>query len=103
MSVLRLMEEESMKENTGRVVAQVPIDVASYLLNEKRENIAEIESRNTIHLLVVPNPSLELPHFNIERIRNSETNHDAYEKSSYELAFDPDTPYMPPNLPGPAR
>lgn len=96
LSVLRLMEEESMKENTGRVVAQVPIDVASYLLNEKRENIAEIESRNTIHLLVVPNPSLELPHFNIERIRNSETNHDAYEKSSYELAFDPDTPYMPP-------
>ncbi len=95
LAVLRLMEEEAMKENTGRVIAQVPIEVSSYLLNEKRENIAEVESRNKTHLLVIPNPALETPHFNIERIRNNETSHDAYEKSSYELAFDPDAPYVP--------
>ena len=95
LSVLRLMEEEAMKENTGRVVAQVPVDVSSYLLNEKRENIAEIESRNKTHLLVIPNPALETPHFNIERVRSNETSHASHEKNSYELAFDPDAPYVP--------
>ncbi|MEM7206842.1 MAG: Rne/Rng family ribonuclease [Pseudomonadota bacterium] len=95
LSVLRLMEEEAMKENTGRVLAQVPVDVSTYLLNEKREKIAEIEERNNSHLLVIPSPSLETPHFHIERIRNSETDHDAYGKSSYELEFDPAVPYVP--------
>ena len=96
LSVLRLMEEEAMKDNTGRVVAQVPIDVSSYLLNEKRENIADIEARNKTHLLVIPNPSLETPHFSIERVRSNETSHESFDKSSYELAFDPDAPYVPP-------
>ena len=96
LSVLRLMEEEAMKENTGRVVAQVPVDVSSYLLNEKRDNIAEIEARNQAHLLVIPTPAMETPHFHIERVRGSETEHSAYEKSSYELTFDSDAPYVPP-------
>lgn len=100
LSVLRLMEEEAMKDNTGRVVAQIPVDIASYLLNEKRENIAEIEMRNKLHLLIVPNAAMETPHFTIERIRNNETTHNAYEKNSYELAFNPDAPYIPTDATG---
>ena len=96
LSVLRLLEEEAMKDNTGRVMSQVPVDVATYLLNEKRENIAEIEARNRVHFLIIPNPSLETPHFSIERIRSNETGHEAYEKSSYELTAIGDAPYTPP-------
>src|SRR5262245_32338854 len=69
LSVLRLVEEESMKERTGRVVAQLPVDVATYLLNEKRTVLAEIEARCSVLVTMVPNETLESPNFEITRIR----------------------------------
>jgi len=86
LSILRLLEEDAMKDNTQRVVADVPVEVATYLLNEKRVNISGIESRNEVELLIVANPSLETPNYEIERIRTSETDHESGSKPSYELA-----------------
>ncbi|MGM0517532.1 MAG: ribonuclease E [Pseudomonadota bacterium] len=69
LAILRLLVDEAMKDNTGRVLAQVPLDVATYLLNEKRDQLIEIERTNNVDLLLVPNINLETPHYEIERVR----------------------------------
>jgi len=96
LSVLRLLEEDALKENTGRILARLPVECATYLLNEKRQKIAEIEDRNKVHCVIVPDPSLETPHFEIERIRDSDTHrHESTYKSSYEMAAEETTNYTP--------
>jgi ribonuclease E len=70
LSILRLIEEEAMKEMTSKVITQVPIAVATFLLNEKRQALADIQSRRKIELLVIPNPYLDTPHYEISRVRN---------------------------------
>ncbi|NEZ03890.1 Rne/Rng family ribonuclease [Wenzhouxiangella sp. XN201] len=82
LSILRLAEEESMKENTSRVIVQAPIDVANFLLNEKRQATEEIESRTKVGITVVANRWLETPRFEIQRLRSSES----VEEPSYALA-----------------
>lgn len=69
LQILRILEEEAMKEGTGAVHAQVPVDVASFLLNEKRTDIAKIESRHRLPIVLIPNKFLETPHYHIERLR----------------------------------
>ncbi len=69
LSILRLLEEEAMKENTKRVTVQLPVDVATFLLNEKRPQLTAIEQRYNLHVLIVPNEHLETPHYLMERIR----------------------------------
>ena len=96
LSVLRLLEEDALKENTGRIVARLPVECATYLLNEKRSKIAGIEERNKVHCVIVPDPNLETPHFQIERVRDSETQrHESSFKSSYEMASEDTTAYVP--------
>jgi len=95
LSILRLVEEEAMKDNTGRVLADVPVEVATYLLNEKRQNISEIEARNSVTLLIVANPSIDTPNYTIERIRMTDAEHEASAKKSYELAADNSETYSP--------
>ncbi|MCV2884285.1 ribonuclease E [Aestuariibacter sp. AA17] len=73
LSVLRIMEEESIKDNTGQIEAQLPVPVATYLLNEKRRSIRSIEKRHNVELLVIPNPNLETPHYHVVRHRPDET------------------------------
>ncbi len=90
LSVLRVIEEDAMKEKTGRIVAQLPVDVSTYLLNEKRQTIRDIETRQRIAIILVPNPNLETPHFEIQRIREDETSHDAYTQPSYQLTVPAD-------------
>jgi len=85
LSILRLLEEEAMKANTQRVLAEVPVEVATYLLNEKRSNISDIESRNEIELLIIANSSLDTPNYQIERVRTSETDHASDSRKSFEL------------------
>jgi len=95
LSVLRLLEEEALKENTGRILARLPVDCATYLLNEKRDKLMQLESRNQVQTLVVPDPSLETPHFHVERIRESETHrHESHYKNSYELVAEVEN-YIP--------
>lgn len=73
LSVLRIMEEESIKDNTGQIEAQLPVNVATYLLNEKRRSIQSIEKRHGVSLLIIPNPNLQTPHYHVARRRPDDT------------------------------
>ncbi len=72
LSILRMVEEHAMKENTGRIVAQLPVEVATFLLNEKRQAIAAIEARHDVEVILLPNKQLETPHYEIDRQRRSD-------------------------------
>ncbi len=72
LSVLRLVEEEALKDNTSQVLAVVPVPIASYLLNEKRRSINHIERIQDVKITVVPNSDMETPHFDVIRIREGE-------------------------------
>jgi ribonuclease E len=72
LSILRLLEEEAIKDSSAEVRAIVPVDVAAYLLNEKRAALSEIEQDTKSRILVIPNPNLETPHFEVTRLRNDE-------------------------------
>ncbi len=85
LSILRLIEEEAAKENTGQVRAIVPVSVASFLLNEKRKLIDAIESRHGNRVVVLPNPNMDTPHFEVLRLRPDDT---LVGEVSYEHRFD---------------
>jgi ribonuclease E len=72
LSILRIIEEESMKDKTGRIIARVPVDVGTYLLNEKRDVLLDMEKSQKLGIVMIPTPSMETPHFNISRIRSDE-------------------------------
>ncbi|MCP4695820.1 MAG: Rne/Rng family ribonuclease [Gammaproteobacteria bacterium] len=86
LSILRLMEENAMKDNTAKVVAQVPVDVATFLLNEKRHAIFDIEERQQITIVIVPNSHMETPMYEVQRVRDDDNN---AESPSYEQAEAP--------------
>jgi len=70
LSVLRLVEEEAGKERSAQIRTIVPVEIATYLLNEKRRAIIDIEQRNRLHVMVIPNPNMETPHFEVMRLRD---------------------------------
>ncbi|SCK21321.1 Rne/Rng family ribonuclease [Vogesella sp. LIG4] len=72
LHILRIIQEEAMKENTGAVHAQVPVDVATFLLNEKRAEIYSIEARLDVSVVLIPNLHLETPHYQIVRVRHDD-------------------------------
>ncbi len=72
LQVLRILQEEAMKEGTGAVYAQVPVDVATFLLNEKRNDITKLEARHRVPVVLIPNTHLETPHYHIERMRQDD-------------------------------
>jgi ribonuclease E len=85
LQILRIIQEESMKDNTAAVHAQVPVEVAAFLLNEKRPEIAKIELQQRISVLLVPNKSLETPHYKLERLKHDDPRLDRIE-ASYKMA-----------------
>jgi ribonuclease E len=89
LSLLRLIGEEARKERTGRVIAQVPVDVATYLMNEKRDWLNQIESRDKVSLVIVPNPHLQTPAYTLRRIRDDEKELPENTTVSYQLADQP--------------
>ena len=90
LSILRLLEEEAIKDRSAEVRAIVPVDVAAYLLNEKRTALTEIEQETKTRVLVIPNPNLETPHFEVNRLRDDEV--DGEHESSYAVDITvPDT------------
>jgi ribonuclease E len=92
LAVLRLLEEESLKDNTGTILAKMPIECATYLLNEKRDKIDDLEVRRKVKLVVIPDPNLETPHYLIERVKDNDTHrHESHYKKSYELITEEDT------------
>ncbi|MGL5430101.1 MAG: ribonuclease E [Vibrio sp.] len=72
LSVLRLIEEEALKDNTSQVLAVVPVSIASYLLNEKRRSVNYIEKNQDVRITIVPNSEMETPHFDVIRVRDGE-------------------------------
>jgi len=72
LQILRIIQEESMKDNTAAVHVQVPVEVASFLLNEKRNEITKIELKQRVTVLLVPNKSLETPNYKLERLRHDD-------------------------------
>ena len=97
LSVLRLIEEEAMKENTARIVAQLPVDVATFLLNEKREAVRAIEQRHKALIVLVPNTHLHTPQYEVKRLRKDEVTEtiDSNAPISYQLAELPETVETP--------
>ncbi len=85
LQILRIIQEESMKDNSAAVHAQVPVEVASFLLNEKRSEIAKIELQQRINVLLVPNKSMETPHYKLERLKHDDPRLDHIE-ASYKMA-----------------
>jgi ribonuclease E len=96
LHILRILQEEAMKEGTAAVHAQVPVEVASFLLNEKRADIAKIEARLRVSVVLIPNKFLDTPHYHIERMRHDDARLDeaklSFERAA-ELAPSTDTPY----------
>ncbi len=95
LSLLRIAEEEALKEHTGRVIIQVPVEVSTFVFNEKRNDLVDIEQRTGVEISFIANPGLETPHYDVTRVRISETR--AYEgKASYKLADNNEEVYLPP-------
>ncbi len=90
ISVLRLIHEEAVKEHTGRVVIEVPVPVATYLMNEKRKNLTAIETHCQVAVVLVPNPHLDTPAFHIERLRGDQM--DEHTTASHYLVTAPEAP-----------
>ncbi|MBS1208862.1 MAG: ribonuclease, Rne/Rng family [Proteobacteria bacterium] len=98
LHILRILEEEAMKENTGALHTQVPVDVATFLLNEKRDDIAKIELRHKVNLLIIPNRHLETPAHEIVRLRHDQLNQEESSVPSYRMAVQPtESTYTPPS------
>jgi len=94
LSLLRIAEEESLKEHTGRVIIEVPVEVATYIFNEKRKDLIEIENRTSVEISFIANKTMLLPHYEVSRLRNSETA-SVEGKTSYQLANDKQEVYVP--------
>jgi ribonuclease E len=86
LHILRILQEEAMKDGTAAVHAQVPIDVATYLLNEKRNEFHSIETRLKVNVLLIPNVSLETPNYTVTRLRHDELNQNDIALPSYKMA-----------------
>ncbi len=91
LQILRIIQEESMKDSTASVLCQVPVDVASFLLNEKRSEIAKIEMKQRINVLLVPNKTLETPNYKLERLKHDDPRLDNIE-ASYKMAEEMEDP-----------
>lgn len=89
LSILRLIEEHAMKENTGQVLVQVPSEIANFLLNEKRRDLSDIEQRHNAPVIIVADERLETPHYEIVRIRTSDLDDNAQRPSYKRVTIAP--------------
>lgn len=90
LSIIRIIEEHTLKENTAQVRAILPIEIATFLLNEKRTAIIGIEERQKVAVIIVPNPHFITPHYEVERIRLSDLSENDEKIISYKLAIKPE-------------
>ncbi len=89
LNILRIIQEEAMKDSSAAIHAQVPVDVATFLLNEKRADIFRIESRFKISVVLIPNPHMETPHYTVTRLRQDDITAD-HLQASYKLVEKPE-------------
>ncbi|MBT8087135.1 MAG: Rne/Rng family ribonuclease [Gammaproteobacteria bacterium] len=95
LAILRLLGEEARKERTAKVIAQLPVEVATYLLNEKRDWVRSLEASNDTQVVLVANALLETPHYEVRRVRDDQTELAENSGVSYELAATPSEPESP--------
>jgi ribonuclease E len=95
LAILRIIGEEARKERTSKVIAQLPVEVATYLLNEKRDWVQTLESRNEMQVVLVANATLETPHYEVRRVRDDQTDLAENAGVSYALAHMPVEPESP--------
>ena len=86
LAILRLIQEEASKERTGEVRVIVPVAVSAFLLNEKRAAVGEIEAATKVRVVVIPNPNMQTPHFEVIRLRDDEVEADLRESFEIDLA-----------------
>ena len=89
LTLLRLIGEEARKDRTAKVIAQLPVDVATFLINEKREWLNEVESKTKAEVILVPNKYMDTPAYEIRRLRDDEVPTDSVRPTSYQLAQQP--------------
>ncbi len=89
LHILRIIQEEAMKENSAVIHVQVPVDVATFLLNEKRSDIHRIESRLKVDVTLIPNPHLETPHYSVTRLRQDDLTGET-QQASYKMVVKPE-------------
>lgn len=92
LSIMRLIEEEAMKDRSSQIRAMLPVSVATYLLNEKRNVLADIESRQGVRVMLLPQPELETPHYDVQRFRDDQVDPEEAARSSFELSDDFEAP-----------
>ena len=95
LAILRLVGEEARKERTSKVIAQLPVEVSTYLLNEKRDWVQSLEDRNDTQVVLVANPLLETPHYEVRRVRDDQTDLPENTGVSYSLADTAPEPESP--------
>jgi len=89
LAVLRLIGEEARKDRTAKVIAQLPVDVATYLMNEKRDWLHDIEARSHVDIVLVPNKYLETPSYELRRVRDDEMDLPENSVISHHMAVEP--------------
>src|SRR5687767_6307512 len=89
LHILRIIQEEAMKDNTASVNAQVPVDVATFLLNEKRVDLQLIEARHRVSVTLIPNMHLETPNYSVSRLRHDDLNNAEPLPASYNMVEAP--------------
>ena len=89
LNILRIVQEEAMKEHSAAIHVQVPVDVATFLLNEKRSDIHRIESRLKVSITLIPNQHMETPHYSVARLRQDDMTSDN-QQASYKLVERPE-------------
>lgn len=89
LAILRLIGEELRKDRTARVIAQVPVEVATYLINEKREWLRTLEDKSSAELIIVPNVNMQTPDYSLRRVRDDETEQPENKQASYLMPTPP--------------
>jgi ribonuclease E len=95
LHILRIIQEEAMKENTGALHAQVPVEVAAFLLNEKRQDIHSLEARLKVNVVIIPNIHLVTPNYLVERIKHEDLNREGATEPSYKMITVPEAETSP--------
>ena len=89
LAILRLVGEEARKDKTAKIIAQLPLDVTNYVLNEKREWVQAIQDNNHVDVVLIANPNLETPNYSIKRVRSDESELPENSKTSYKIVEPP--------------
>ncbi|MES3040276.1 MAG: Rne/Rng family ribonuclease [Pseudomonadota bacterium] len=85
LSIMRLIEEEVLKDRTTQINASVPVSVATFLLNEKRKTLADLEARSKVRILILPNPHMETPHYEVTRLRDDQVEEGDEDIASFKM------------------